>query len=90
VSLETCAHSMTTALRWHIALGGTHLSRVDFYLEDEEKLRVFRGVVDEALRGEGEAIGGGDIGLPAEDGEAQPEAATMLEASLGRLGPSSA
>jgi O-acetyl-ADP-ribose deacetylase (regulator of RNase III) len=90
VSLETCAHSMTTALRWHVALGGTRLSRVDFVLEDEEKLRVFRGVVDEALRGEGEAVGAGDVGLPVDGDRPEPEAPTMLDTSAMRPGRSTA
>jgi serine/threonine-protein kinase len=85
VSLETSAHAMTTAIRWHLALGGTHLERVTFFLEDEAKLRVFRAVVDEALRGEGEAIGVLDLGLPADGGEVQVDAATVLDATGNRL-----
>jgi O-acetyl-ADP-ribose deacetylase (regulator of RNase III) len=81
VSLETCAHSMTNAIRWHLALGGSSLSRVTIYLEDEAKLRIFRAVVDEALRGEGEALGGGDLGLPDVGGEVRADAATMLDAA---------
>jgi serine/threonine-protein kinase len=81
VSLETCAHAMATALRWHIALGGTHLVRVSVLLGDEAKLRVFRAVVDEALRGDGPATGAADLGLPVEDGEVHPEAATELDAT---------
>jgi eukaryotic-like serine/threonine-protein kinase len=85
VSLETSAQAMTTAIRWHLALGGTHLERVTFFLEDEAKLRVFRAVVDEALRGEGEAIGVLDLGLPADGGEVQVDAATVLDATGNRL-----
>jgi O-acetyl-ADP-ribose deacetylase (regulator of RNase III) len=87
VSLETCAHSMTTALRWHVALGGTRLERVTVFLEDETKLKVFRSVVEEALRGEGEALGASDLGLPVEDSQVEPEGATMLDASTARPGP---
>ncbi len=79
VSLETCAHSMTTALRWHIALGGTRLQHVTFYLGDESKLQTFRGVVEEGLRSEGDTLVAPDLGLPAE-GEVQPDGATMLDA----------
>jgi eukaryotic-like serine/threonine-protein kinase len=81
VSLETCAHAMTTAIRWHVALGGSRLERVTIFLEDEGKLKVFRSVVDEALRGEGQTLGANDLGLPVEGGEVEVEAATMLDAT---------
>jgi eukaryotic-like serine/threonine-protein kinase len=87
VSLETCAHAMTTAIRWHVALGGSRLERVKIFLGDEAKLRVFRSVVDEALRGDGETIGSTDLGLPVEEGEVRVDAATMLDAlSASRAG----
>jgi serine/threonine-protein kinase len=86
VSLETCAHAMATALRWHVALGGTRLERVNVFLGDEEKLRVFRAVVSEALRGDGQATGAADLGLPAENGSVRPEAVTELDATAIRPG----
>lgn len=79
VSLETCAHAMTTAIRWHVALGGSRLERVTIFLENQEKLQVFRSVVDEALRGEGETLGAHDLGLPAEEGDVKVDAVTMLD-----------
>jgi serine/threonine-protein kinase len=82
VSLETCAHAMTTAIRWHVALGGSRLERVTIFLGDETKLRVFRGVLNEALRGEGETIGANDLGLPVEEAEVRTEGATMLDSGL--------
>jgi hypothetical protein len=51
------------------------------YLEDDAKLRVFRGVLDEALRAEGEAIGANDLGLPVEEEEVRVDAATMLDSA---------
>jgi eukaryotic-like serine/threonine-protein kinase len=86
VSLETCAHAMATALRWHVALGGTRLERVSVFLGDEAKLRVFRAVVVEALRGDGQAIRATDLGLPVEDGSVRPEAVTELDATAIRPG----
>jgi serine/threonine-protein kinase len=82
VSLETCAHAMTTAIRWHVALGGSRLERVRIFLGDETKLRVFRGVMNEALRGEGETIGANDLGLPVEEAEVRTDGATMLDSGL--------
>lgn len=84
VSLETCAHAMTTAIRWHLGLGGSRLERIVIFLGDEDKLRTFRSVVDEALRGEGDSLGGDDFGLPVTDDEVKVDAATVLDASLLR------
>jgi O-acetyl-ADP-ribose deacetylase (regulator of RNase III) len=86
VSLETCAHAMATALRWHVALGGTRLERVSVFLGDEAKLRVFRAVVGEALRGDGQASGATDLGLPVEEGAVQPDAITELDATAIKPG----
>jgi serine/threonine-protein kinase len=80
VSLETCANSMMSTLRWHVALGGTRLEKVRVFLGDEEKLRVFRAVVEEALRGQDETTAPADVGLPVLEGEVRADAATHLDA----------
>jgi O-acetyl-ADP-ribose deacetylase (regulator of RNase III) len=80
VSLETCANAMMTSLRWHQALGGTRLHEVRVYLGDEEKLRTFSEVAEEALHGDEENLAVPDLGLPANEGDVKPEAATHIDA----------
>ncbi|MFO0658849.1 MAG: serine/threonine-protein kinase [Polyangiaceae bacterium] len=46
VSLEASASAQASSLRWHLALGGTRLREVRFVLLTEEKLRVFREVLE--------------------------------------------
>ena len=79
VSLETCANSMMTSLRVHGALGGTRLRDVRVYLGDEAKLRVFREVAEDALRGTDESAPV-DLGLPAEEGDVRGDAVTHIDA----------
>jgi serine/threonine-protein kinase len=80
VSLETCASAMMTALRWHLALGGSRLQRVTVVLGDEAKLKTYRDVAEEALRGQERALRAIDLGLPVEGVEATEDAATFLDA----------
>jgi serine/threonine protein kinase len=80
VSLETCANSMMSTLRWHVALGGTRLEKLKVFLGDEAKLRVFRSVMEEALRGQEDTTTLADVGLPAPEGEVRADAATHLDA----------
>ncbi len=81
VSLETCANAMMTSLRWHVALGGSRLREVRVYLGDEDKLRTFRDVAEEALQGEGaEGVPIADLGLPTDEGEVRGDAVTHLDA----------
>ena len=84
VTMETCASAMMTALKLHVVLGGTRLRRVDVVLWDQKDLDVYREVAEECLRGDGDAATV-DIGLPAEEVEARPEAATCIDAS--KTGP---
>ncbi len=83
VSIEMCANSMMTALRWRLALGGSRLNRVDVVLGDEAKLEAFRDVAVDALRGSGETPQIIDLGLPDERavGVVTEDAATCLDAS---------
>jgi serine/threonine-protein kinase len=78
VSVETSACAMMTGLRWHLALGGTHLTKVTVVLHDEEKLRAYRDVAEEALRGSEERIDTVDLGLPVESA-VEEDAATCLD-----------
>jgi len=81
VSMETCANAMMTALRWHIAFGGTRLQKVTVVLWDEAKLRAFREVAEEALRGQNAGSRLVDLGLPVEGGRVTEEGATVLDTS---------
>jgi hypothetical protein len=75
-----CASAMMSALSWHVALGGTRLSRVRVVLGDETKWKTFREVASEALRDHENATQCLDLGLPAEEGEVRAEAGTHLDA----------
>jgi O-acetyl-ADP-ribose deacetylase (regulator of RNase III)/tRNA A-37 threonylcarbamoyl transferase component Bud32 len=79
VNIETCARAMSSALVWHLALGGSRLRRVDFVLQGEAKLSVFREVLEDVL-GDGLDAPFGDLGMPVEDSPVYAEAATHLDA----------
>ena len=85
VSLETCANAMMTTLRWHIALGGTRLQRVTIVLGDESKLKSYRDVAEEALRGADHAPRVIDLGLPAEGVDVREDASTCIDATGSRI-----
>ena len=88
VSLETCANAMMSALSWHLALGGSRLEHVRVYLGDEEKLRIFRGVAEEALHDvDDERTAHVDLGLPVDEGEVSADAVTYLDAIRAGSGP---
>ena len=82
VTLETCANAMMTALKWHLALGGTRLRQVQVVLADESKLGVYREVAEEALL-EGDRRTAVDVGLPAEERVADSKGATCLDVAKG-------
>jgi serine/threonine-protein kinase len=87
VSMETCANSMMTALRWHVAaLGGTRLTRVTVVLGDEAKLKTYRDVAEEALRGQDESLRAVDLGLPVEDSVVREDGVTLIDASASGPG----
>jgi len=77
VTMETCANAMMTALRWHLALGGTRLRHVHVILADEAKLAVFREVAEDSLRAE-ERRGSTDLGLSVSEGEARGDSPTQV------------
>jgi len=79
VSLEACADAMMTALRWHVALGGSRLEAVRVYLDSDEKRRQFRAVAEDALRDEEEAPALVDLGLPVEDDVVRGDSATHID-----------
>jgi serine/threonine-protein kinase len=87
VSLEMCASAMMSALSWHLALGGTRLENVRIFLGDEQKLKVFRQVAEEALRDLDDASPAVELGLPVVGGEVRPDAATHLDAIRRGTGP---
>ena len=79
VSMEICSKAMMTALRWHIALGGTRLESVRVILDEERKLRAFREVAEDALRAEDEALSILDLGLSAGDAPVRGDSATHID-----------
>jgi serine/threonine-protein kinase len=83
VSIEMCANAMMTTLKWHVALGGTRLARIDIVLADEAKLSDFRDVAEEALHDE-RALSWSDVGLPVEEAVVRGDAATHLNPSTMR------
>lgn len=80
VTMETCASAMMTALKLHLALGGTRLRRVEVVLWQQKDLDVYREVAEACLRGD-DAAAALDIGLPVEDVAPRPYAATCLDTS---------
>ncbi len=78
VSMETCASAMMTALRHHLALGGTRLREVEVVLADEPSHAIYRQVGAEALRAsfDGDRR---DTGLPSSRAEVHPEGATWVD-----------
>jgi O-acetyl-ADP-ribose deacetylase (regulator of RNase III)/tRNA A-37 threonylcarbamoyl transferase component Bud32 len=83
VNLETCARAMSSALVWHLALGGSRLRRVEIVLQGEPKLNVFREVLEDVLR-DGLDDPSGDLGIPMDDAAVQAEGATHLDARSKR------
>jgi serine/threonine-protein kinase len=81
VSIEICAKAMMTALRWHLALGGTRLESVRVVVDDERKLRAFREVAEDALREEDEALSIFDLGLPVGDAPVLGDSSTHIDIS---------
>lgn len=79
VSMETCASSMMTALKLHMALGGTRLRQLDIALYDGACLETYAEVAEEALRGNGDYTQV-DIGLPAVEVAATPTSPTCVDA----------
>jgi serine/threonine-protein kinase len=78
VNIETCAHAMTSALLWHLSLGGSRLQRVTFVLRDEARLGIFRDVLEDIVR-DGDDLPA-DVGLPVDDAPVKPEGVTYLDA----------
>ncbi len=78
VNMETCARAMTSGIAWYLALGGSHLRQVRIVLADDEKLRVFREVVDDVMR-DGADDPAPDFGLPVDDAAVRVDAATYLD-----------
>lgn len=77
VTMQTCANAMMSALRWHLAVGGSRIQRVTVVLESEAKLALYRDVAEEALRGYEAAPHHDDLGIPVEDGAARADAPTF-------------
>lgn len=50
------------------------------YLQDEAKLRAFREVAEEALRGRDDSVPGNNLGLPVEEGAVRGDAVTYIDA----------
>jgi len=76
VTFEASAAAMASALRWHLALGGSRLRQVDFVLYDDDMRRIFGEVLESALLGEDDL--GVDLGLP-DHGERHEEDAVSAD-----------
>ena len=83
VSMERAANAMMTALKWHVLLGGTRLEHVAIILENEQKLKVFKAVAEEALRDEDDAPELVDLGLPVTDSVVRGDSSTHID--IGHL-----
>jgi hypothetical protein len=81
--METCARAMTSGIAWYLALGGSHLREMRIILATEEKLRVFREVVDDVMR-DGADSPPPDFGLPVDDAFVHEEGATHLDPNAKR------
>ncbi len=79
VNMETCARAMSSALVWHLALGGSRLRHVEIVLQGEAKLGVFREVLEDVIR-DGLDDPSGDLGIPVDDAPVYAEGATHLDA----------
>jgi len=78
VNMETCARAMTSGIAWYLALGGSHLRQVRIVLASDEKLHIFREVVDDVMR-DGADDPQADFGLPVEEVAVRVDAATHLD-----------
>jgi serine/threonine-protein kinase len=76
VTFETCASAMMSALRFHLQLGGSRLTKVVVYLADEDKLRRFRDVALDTLRVMRESDG--DVGLSSGEAPVSGDAMTCI------------
>ena len=90
VSLERCACALMNSLKWHALLGGTRLQQIDLVLENEDKLRVFKAVAEEALRDEHDPPRIVDLGLPANADHVRGDSSTQIDVGLGEPFPRSA
>jgi serine/threonine-protein kinase len=81
VSVESCADAMVGVLRFHLALGGSHLREVRFVLRDEKVFRRFLEVATGLLLGAEDAFrfeDGADAPLESSEASSAP---TMFAAS---------
>lgn len=76
VAFEASAAAMASALRWHLALGGSGLQEVRFVLYDDDKRRVFTDVLEAALLGESDDHA--DLGLEASADDVSADGPTIL------------
>jgi serine/threonine-protein kinase len=83
VNIETCARAMSSALVWHLALGGSRLRHIEIVLQGQAKLNVFREVLEDVLR-DGLDDPSGDLGMPVDDAPVHADGATHLDARSRR------
>jgi eukaryotic-like serine/threonine-protein kinase len=84
VGLEMCANAMMTTLRWHAMLGGMRCREITFWLDSEQKRRIFQEIASETFGlGETVQLRATDVGLPVDVSAVVPlgEAATFLDPS---------
>ncbi|WP_394822922.1 serine/threonine-protein kinase [Pendulispora albinea] len=81
ISVEACANAMMTALRSHLALGGTRLEMVRVVFDTPAKRDRFRSVAEEALRAEEDPPTLIDLGLPVAAPKVGEHSATHLDLS---------
>ncbi len=78
VSMETSASAMMTAVRDHLALGGTRLKEITVYVLESRHLDAYREVAEDALHGHLE-LAWHDIGLRAVERDVTLEGATWID-----------
>ncbi|MFI5299010.1 MAG: serine/threonine-protein kinase [Polyangiales bacterium] len=78
LSMETCAASVSTALRHHLLLGGSRLRMVRFVLRSEAMRKTFQEVAEDALHDGHEPLPRIDFGLEDPVNEVRADAATYL------------
>lgn len=89
VGIEMCANAMTTALRWHVMLGGMRCREITVWLDSEGKRRAFQDVAEETFGlGEVGLLRTMDLGLPVDESStlASPEGATFLDPRMATTG----
>ena len=79
VTIETCANAMMNALQRHDRLGGSRLGHVEIFFDSDDKMRTFREVAVEVVRGRGARRAALDRGLAVESTGVRGDGVTFLD-----------